>query len=100
MVLLFYVDDCLIFSTSKDKIDELYAYLQEYFKIEYYGEINKYLGKELDRRPDGSIHLSQPYITQGILNMISGKDKLSNNPKPSVKPLLEKSRKLKKKKKT
>ena len=33
MVLLFYVDDCLIFSPSKDKIDELYASLQENFKI-------------------------------------------------------------------
>ena len=36
MVPLFYVDDHLLFSSSKDKIDDLYAYLQEYFKIEDY----------------------------------------------------------------
>ena len=42
MVLLFYVDDCPIFSLSKDKIDEVYASLQVDFKIEDYRELNKY----------------------------------------------------------
>ena len=37
MVLLFYVDDCLIFSPFNYKIDEVYASLQKYFKIEYDG---------------------------------------------------------------
>ena len=31
--LLFYVDDGLMFNPSKDKIDELYEYLQAYFDI-------------------------------------------------------------------
>ena len=44
MVLLFYVDDCLIFSPSGDKTYELYAYLQAGFKIEDDGDLNKYLG--------------------------------------------------------
>ena len=34
-------------------MDELYDYLQEYFKIENYGELNKYLGIELNLPPDG-----------------------------------------------
>ena len=33
MFQLFYVDDCLMLSPYKDKIDELYANLQAYFKI-------------------------------------------------------------------
>ena len=33
MVPLFYFDDCLMFSHSKDKIDGVYASFQEYFKI-------------------------------------------------------------------
>ena len=33
MVLLFYVHDCLMFSSSEYKVDELYAYLQEGLKI-------------------------------------------------------------------
>ena len=56
MVILFYVYDFLMFSTSKDKIDEVYASLQEYFKIENDREIKNYLGIELDCLPDGSIH--------------------------------------------
>ena len=51
MVLLFYVDNCLLFSPYKDKIDEIYAYLRAYFNIEDDGDLNKYLGIELDRFP-------------------------------------------------
>ena len=57
MFLLFYVDDCLMFSPSKDKTDEVYASLQAYFKIEDNGELNNYLWIDLDCRPDGPIHL-------------------------------------------
>ena len=80
-----------MFTPLKDRIDELYASLQVYFKIEYDGELNKYLGIDLDRLPDGSIHLSQPYLTQIILNMIPGTEKLSAKPPPVVKPYLEKN---------
>ena len=37
IVLLFYVDDCIMFSLSRDKLDDVYASIQVYFKIEYYG---------------------------------------------------------------
>ena len=33
MVLLFYVDDSIIFIPSNDKIGDVYASLQEYFNI-------------------------------------------------------------------
>ena len=42
MVQLFYVDDYLIFITSKNNIDDVYASLYEYFKIEHDGDHNKY----------------------------------------------------------
>ena len=79
-----------MFSTSKDKIDEVYSILQEYFKIEYDGYVNKYLEIEVDRLPDGSIHIRQPYLTQSILNIIPGMDKSSAKPTPMVKPPLAK----------
>ena len=75
----------------KDKIDEVYTSLQAYFKIEYYGELNKYIGIDLDRCPYGSIHLKQPCLTQIIINMIIGMDKSSAKPTPTVKPLLTKN---------
>ena len=68
MILLFYVDDCLMFSPCKDKFDELYASLQAYYKIEDDGELNKYLAIDLECRPGGSIHISQPYLTQITLS--------------------------------
>ena len=57
-------------SPSKDKIDELYGSLQLCFNIEDDGEVNKYLVIDLDLSPDGSIHISQPFLTQSIFNMI------------------------------
>ena len=52
MELLFYVDNFLTFISYKGKIDEIYASIQAYLKIEYDGEINKYLGIEMERLPD------------------------------------------------
>ena len=86
MVLLFYVDDCLIFIPSRDKIDEVCASLQAYFKIEDDGELNKYLGIDLDRRSDVSIYLRQPYLTKSILDMIPDMYNSNTNPTLTVKP--------------
>ena len=91
MVLLFYVDDCQMFSPSKDKIDEFYAFLQEDFKIEDDGDLSKYLGIYLDRRSYGSIHLSQPYLNKKIVNIIPGMDNSSAKQTPAVKPLVAKN---------
>ena len=60
MVVLFYVDDYLMFSLSKGKIDEVYASLQADFNIEDNGELNKYVEIYLDRCLDGSIHMRHP----------------------------------------
>ena len=91
MLLLFYVGEFVMLSRSKDKIDELYASILEYFKIEDDEELNKYLGIDMYYRPDGSIHLRQPYQTQIILNIISVVDKSSANPTPLVKTPLAKN---------
>ena len=54
---MFYLDYCLIISTSKDKIYAVYVYLKKEIEIEDDIELNKYLDIELDHFPDGSIHL-------------------------------------------
>ena len=64
-----------MFSPSKDKIDDLYASLWEDFKIEDDRYLNKYIEICMDRRPYGSIHLRQPYLTQRVINMIQGMEK-------------------------
>ena len=84
-----------MFSPYKDKIDEVYASIQAYFKIKYYRQLNKYLGIELDLHPNGSIHMRQPYLIQIIINIIPGKYKSIANPNPTVKYPLEKMRDIK-----
>ena len=91
MVLLFYIGDCLMFSPSKDKIEEVYASIQTESKIEYDVELKKYLGIELGHCLHGSIHLRQPYLIQIIINMIPGMEKSSAKPSPAVKPCLAKN---------
>ena len=51
MVLLLYIDDFLILSTYKDRIDGFYTSLQEYLNIEDDGYIYKYLGIEFGPPP-------------------------------------------------
>ena len=75
MVLLFYVDDFLMFSPSKDTIYDIYDYIHADLNIEYHGELNKHLGIELDRCPDCSIHPMQNYLNQRIINIISGMER-------------------------
>ena len=86
MLLLFYVNYCPMFSPFKDKFDEDYASFQTDFNIEDDGELNKYLGISLDRRPDCSIYLSQPYVTKIILNIIPGMDKSRSKTTTTIKP--------------
>ena len=75
-----------MFSPSKDKMYEVYASLQAYFKIKDYGKLKMYIGIELYLYPDGSIHLRQTYLTQIIINMIPDMDNSSTKPTPLVKP--------------
>ena len=69
---LFYVGGYLISSPSRNEIYDVYDYLQGDFNIEDNGEINEYLGTELDHRPNGSSYLRQTYRNQSIINLIPG----------------------------
>ena len=75
LIPIFYVYDCLMFSPSKDKIDEVYASIHAYFKIEDDGKLHKYLRIDLYHYPYGSIYIIKLYLTQRILNFIPGMDK-------------------------
>ena len=70
-----YLDHCIIFIPSEDKIDYIYASLQEYYKIEDDEDLNRYNEIYLAWSLDGSIHISQPYISQSFINMLPGMDK-------------------------
>ena len=86
MVLLFYVDDCLTFSPFKGENDEVYASIQADIKIEYYRELNTYIGIDMNHLSDSSIYLRYTYIIQLTINMIPGMDKSSAKSTPTFNP--------------
>ncbi len=73
MVLLTYVDDCIIISPSKESINHLIASMQsgpENFKLTDEGDVNKFLGIKITCLDDNSFELSQPFFIDQILNFL------------------------------
>jgi hypothetical protein len=65
MVLLIYVNDCIIISPSKESINRLILSMQsslENFKLTDKGDVNKFWGVEITRLDDNSFKLSQPFL--------------------------------------
>jgi len=74
MVLLTYVDDCIIIGPSRNSIDRLISSMQsgpENFKLTDEGGVNKLLGVEITHLDDNSFELSQPFLIDRILNFLS-----------------------------
>lgn len=67
LILTIYVDDGLIASTSEQSVKPVIDYLRQMFEIKV-SEANFYLGSEINRRIDGSLHMSQSAYTKKILN--------------------------------
>jgi hypothetical protein len=65
MVLLIYVNDCIIISPSKESINRLILSMQsglENFKLTDEGDVNKFWGVVITRLDDNSFELSQPFL--------------------------------------
>jgi hypothetical protein len=73
MVLLTYLDDCIIISPSKVSIDHLISSMQsgpDNFKLTDEGDVNKFLGVEITRLHSNSFELSQPFLIDCIFNFL------------------------------
>ena len=57
-VVLVYVDDCLIFSRTKEGVRDCITSIGNQFDITEEGSIEKYLGVDIKWRDDGSVVLS------------------------------------------
>ena len=49
MILVCYVDDCLIFAQKKDDVNKLIATLQENFVLTDEGDVMTYLGIQVEK---------------------------------------------------
>ena len=73
LILVCYVDDCLIFAPKKNSIDHLISNLQENFVLTDEGDVDIYLGIKIERlvgnENDNKLKLSQPHLTKQIIDM-------------------------------
>ena len=97
IIVLVYVDDCIIVGDSMARIDVLIHSLQngpENFVLTEEGTIDKFLGINIIKRDDGTFELSQPFLIERIVNFIKTEYESELNGKPSItpvgKPLLHK----------
>ena len=79
VIILIYVDDCIIFSRTKEGLDETISSIKKNFDITEEGDIEEYLGIQIDHE-SGFMRMSQPNLINRIINAIPGMDKA--NPKP------------------
>ena len=67
VIVLLYVEDCLIISRDKDKINQLIEKLKNKEKLDITdeGDVEKYLGVEIERnKEDKSLTFKQTFLIQ------------------------------------
>ena len=68
LIVLVFVDDCLVFSREKKKVDDFIAQLRhQSFILTDEGDIRQYLGIDVRHRSDGTIELRQPFLIETLI---------------------------------
>ena len=92
MIILVYVDDCIIFAKKKSQIDDFLESLKngpEKFDFTDEGSISNYLGVEILKREDG-IELHQPHLIDRIIQSVNFDQYVNGKSTPVIKPNLTK----------
>ena len=66
-----YVDDGIFFSINKESIDKCIQEIQAKFNISIEGDVCDYVGVNIERKEDGSIHMTQPQLIQSIISELN-----------------------------
>jgi hypothetical protein len=91
LILLCYVDDCLIFCYDEQKISKLIATLRKTFNLTDAGDVVAYLGVDVNRTIENGqpqFKLTQPHLIQRIIDFVKLIDsRLHDTPAEPGKPL-------------
>jgi hypothetical protein len=98
MIILTYVDDCIIVGTSMKSIDRLIESMQkgpEGFILTDEGDIDKFLGIEIRHLEQNKFEIAQPFLIDRIVRLLGLLDndfdvEANTRPTPVGKPLLSK----------
>ena len=98
MIILTFVDDCILISKDKSVIQEFILSLSngpENFDFTDEGTLSQYLGVDIARLPDGGFCLSQPFLIERIINLLQFDPKMTKGVRgntPASYPLLSKDK--------
>ena len=70
LVLLVFLDDCLLFSWHVATVDKLLISLRLEFVLTDEGDVSDYLGIRIIKHSDGRIELTQPALIQQIIDLL------------------------------
>ena len=71
ILLILYVDDACLILPSEGRILDKIKSLRSEYDLTDEGPLNDYLGTRFNKRPDGSVELTQPRMIQRILEIVS-----------------------------
>ena len=74
IVLVIYIDDCLIFTPEKQRADNFIKELEKRFTIEEEGDITNYLGINITTPDADTIQMVQPAMINRIIDTLGLKD--------------------------
>ena len=64
-----YIYDSILAGPNPEEIDDILKLMREdKLDVTEKGTLEEYLGINIDRKSDGTIHLTQPYLIDNILN--------------------------------
>ena len=86
VILLIYIDDCILMGTMNAVIDEAVCTLRsskQNFTIEDKGAVGNFLGVIINHYNDGTIMLTQPQLIDSIIEDLNMKDNTKPRPIPA-----------------
>ena len=82
-IYVLYTDDSIIAGPCKTELNKTIQDIKDAsLDITVEGDLEDFLGIQMDRRPDGTIHMSQPHLIKQIMKDIKV-DPVKLNPKPT-----------------
>ena len=94
VIVLTYVDDCILMGKSEKDIEDLLKSLQEgseEYDFTNEGDLKNYLGVVFSRKPDGTLELKQEFLIERIIKALGFEQELTGkHHNPAVRPPLHK----------
>jgi hypothetical protein len=83
-----YVDDGILISPNNQHVVTEIELLKQQFNISEEGTLSDYVGVNIERASDGSIHMTQPQLKNSILHELNFNDNTIAVPTPALSSMI------------